>query len=74
MVVVRSLTQEEKEKAERVAKQIAFDPASSDPDWLNHRPEAEAPVLVMERRSLMIDLILRDEKAARMSPTILGFP
>jgi hypothetical protein len=74
VVVAGSLTHEEREKAERVAKQIASDPASGDPDWLNHLPEAEALVLMMERGPLMIDLILLDEKAARNVAHDLGVP
>jgi hypothetical protein len=74
VVVGVPLTQEEKEKAERVAKQIASDPASGDPEWLNHLPEAEALVLMMGLGPLMIDLILLDEKAARNVAHILGYP
>jgi len=79
VIVAEALTEQEKEGAEQVAKQIASDPASGDPDWLTHLPEAEVIVLVQERRSLMIDLILLDEKAARnvahdLALRMTGFP
>lgn len=40
----------------------------------DHFPEAEEVVLLMERRSLMIDLILLDERAARNVAHDLGLP
>lgn len=79
VMVVEPLTEREKEEAERVAKRIAADPTSGDPDWHGHLPEAEAMVLVQQRVSLMIDQILLDEKAARnvakeLNLDFTGFP
>lgn len=79
MIVVRQLTEREKEQAEWVAKRIAADPTSGDPDWRNYLPEAEAIVLMQQRTYLMIEQILLDEKAARkvaqeLGLGITGFP
>lgn len=79
VIVLEGLTEREKEQAEKVAKKIAADFASSDPDWRNHLPEAEAMVLMQRRTHLMIEQILLDEKAARkvafeMGLRITGFP
>lgn len=77
--VVEQLTEREKEDAESVAKRIAADPTSGDPEWSNHLPEAEAMVLMQQRAHLMIEQILLDEKAARnvaqeLGLRINGFP
>jgi predicted nucleic acid-binding protein len=79
LVVVKPLTEREKEEAERVAKRIAADPVSGDPDWRNHLPEAETMVLMQQRTSLIIEQILLDEKAARnvaqeLGLRLTGFP
>ena len=55
-----------------MAKRIAIDPTSGDPDWRSHLPEAEAMVLMQQRASLMIEQILLDEKAARNVAQELG--
>ena len=65
VIVVEPLTEREKEEAERVAKRIAAELTSGDPDWRSHRPEAEAMVLMQQRASLIVEQILLDEKAAR---------
>ena len=44
--VVEELTDREKQLAEDVARRIATDSTSHDPDWHSHLPEAEAIVLV----------------------------
>ncbi|MDI6792652.1 MAG: hypothetical protein QME81_07280 [bacterium] len=72
VIVVRQLTEREKEQAKWVAKRIAANPASSDPDWRNHLPEAEAIALMQQRAHLMVDQILLDEKAARNVAQDLG--
>ncbi len=79
VIVLEELTEREREQAEKVAKRIAADPASGDPDWRNHLPEAEAMVLMQQREHLMVEQILLDEKAARkvaqeMGLHITGFP
>jgi predicted nucleic acid-binding protein len=72
--VIEELTDREKELAESVARRIAADPTSHDPDWRNHLPEAEAIVLVQQWTHLMIGQILLDEKAARAVAQELGLP
>ena len=72
--VVEELTDREKELAEDVARRIAADPTSHDPDWRNHLPEAEAIILVQQWTHLMIGQILLDEKAARTVAQELGLP
>src|SRR5713101_3722174 len=72
--VVEELTEREKELAEGVAKRIAADPASHDPDWQNHLPEAEAIMLTQQRTHLMVGQILLDERAARKVAQELGLP
>jgi hypothetical protein len=72
--VVEELTEREKELAEGVAKRIAADPASHDPDWHNHLPEAEAIVLTQQRARLVVGQILLDERAARKVAQELGLP
>jgi predicted nucleic acid-binding protein len=72
--VIEELTDREKELAEDVARRIAADPISHDPDWHNHLPEAEAIVLVQQRAHLMIGQILLDEKAVRAVAQELGLP
>jgi len=72
VVVVEPLTEREKEEAERVAKRIAADPTSGDPDGRSHLPEAEAMVLMQRRASFMVEQILLDEKAARNVAQELG--
>lgn len=77
--VLEELSERETMKAAEVARQIAADPTSHDPDWRHHVPEAEAIVLMQRRPELMIDQILLDEKAARsvaksMGLSLTGFP
>jgi predicted nucleic acid-binding protein len=77
--VAEELAEREKELAENVARRIAADPTSRDPEWRNHLPEAEAIVLVQQRTHLMIEQILLDEKAARsvareLGLALTGFP
>jgi predicted nucleic acid-binding protein len=72
--VVEELTDREKELAEDVARRIATDPTSRDPEWRNHLPEAEAIVVVQQRTHLMIGQILLAEKAARGVAQELGLP
>jgi predicted nucleic acid-binding protein len=72
--VVEELTDREKELAENVARRIAADPTSRDPEWRNHLPEAEAIVVVQQGTHLMIGQILLDEKAARAVAQELGLP
>jgi len=72
VVVFVDLTEGEKKQAEQVAKRIAADQASGDPEWRNHLPEAEAMVLMQQRTHLMIEQILLDEKAARNVAKELG--
>jgi len=79
ITVADPLTQAEKEIAGQIAKRIAADPTSGDPDWRTHRPEAEAMMLMQQRDALLIDVILLDEKAARnvareMRLRMTGFP
>jgi predicted nucleic acid-binding protein len=79
VIEVEPLTERDKEEAERIAKRIAADPASGDPDWRNHLPEAEAMALMQQRTHLMIEQILLDEKAARnvaqeLGLRLTGFP
>jgi predicted nucleic acid-binding protein len=72
--VVEELTEREKELAEGVARRIATDPASHDPEWRNHLPEAEVMVLMQQRTHLAVGQILLDEKAARTVAQELGLP
>ena len=72
VIVIDPLTEQEKEEAERVARRIAADSTSGDPDWRSHLSEAEAIVLMQQRTSLMIEQILLDEKAARNAARDLG--
>ena len=72
--VVEDLTDQEKELAEGVARKIAADSTSHDPDWHNHLPEAEAIVLTQQRTHLMVEQILLDERAARQVARELGLP
>ena len=72
--VAAELGEREKELAEEVAKRIATTPTSHDPDWRNHLPEAEAIVLMQQRKHLMVEQILLDEKAARQVAQELGLP
>jgi hypothetical protein len=55
-----------------VAKQIAFDPASGDPDWLNHLPETETAVLVEVREEM--SMALRFELKGNDDWRILRWP
>lgn len=70
-VVAVELTDEEKARARDMARKIAASPSSPDPDYRNHRPEAEAMVLI-GRPELRCRRILLDEKAARAVATELG--
>jgi len=77
--VIEQLTEQEKREAEQIAKSIASESTSGDPDWHNHLPEAEAISLMQHRRHLMIDIMLIDEKAARkvaqkLKLEFTGFP
>jgi predicted nucleic acid-binding protein len=72
--VVEELTDQEKILAEGVARRIAADSTSHDPDWHNHLPEAEAIVLTQQRTHLMVAQILLDERAARQVARELGLP
>ncbi len=70
--VLEELSEPERMEAAAVARQIAADPTSHDPDWRHRVPEAEAIVLMHQRPELMIDQILLDEKAARSVAKTLG--
>lgn len=72
LIVADPLTEREREEAERVARRIAADSTSGDPDWRSHLPEAEAIALMQQRASLVIEQILLDEKAARNVARELG--
>jgi predicted nucleic acid-binding protein len=77
IIVIENLTQSEQKKAEQIAKKIAL--KSTDPSWESHITEAEAMTLIRQRKELMIDTILLDEKAARdvakeLGLQIIGFP
>jgi predicted nucleic acid-binding protein len=79
VIALKGLTEREREIAEQVAKRIAGVPASGDPDWRNHLPEAEAMALMQQRTHLMIEQILLDERTARevareLELRITGFP
>lgn len=78
-VAVVELSVSEKQQAEAVAQLIAKLPASGNPDWRHHLPEAEAIALTQERTELGVAIILLDEKAARqiakeMGLRLTGFP
>lgn len=64
VVLTEALTPDERERAETLARRIAEQPSSGDPDYHNHLPEAEAMV-VTARPELGCTLILLDELAAR---------
>ena len=64
VVVAEALTANEKERAEMLARRIAAQPSSGDPDYRNHLPEAEVMV-VAARPEFGCTLILLDELAAR---------
>jgi predicted nucleic acid-binding protein len=72
--VIEELTEREKELAQGVARRIAADSTSHDPDWRSHLPEAEAIVLTQQRAPLVVGQILLDEKAARKVAQELGLP
>ena len=78
IVLAEALTPNEKERAETLARRIAEQPSSGDPDYHNHLPEAEAMVITA-RPELRCTLILLDELAARAVAEeeglrITGFP
>jgi len=78
VVLAEALTAKEKERAEMLARRVAAQPSSGDPDYRNHLPEAEAMV-VAARSELECTLILLDELAARVVAQeerlrITGFP
>jgi predicted nucleic acid-binding protein len=78
VVLAEALTAKEKERAEMLARRIAAQPSSGDPDYCNHLPEAEAMVIAA-RPELECTLILLDELAARVVAEeeglrITGFP
>ena len=78
VMLAEPLTADEKERAETLARRIAVQPLSGDPDYRNHLPEAEAMV-VAARPELGCTLILLDELAARAVAEeerlrITGFP
>ena len=72
--IIEELTDQEKALAENVAKKIATDPTSHDPEWRNHLPEAEAIAITQHRTSLFAGQLLLDEKAARKIAQDLGLP
>jgi predicted nucleic acid-binding protein len=77
IIVIESLTGLEQKEAEQIAKQIAT--KSTDPNWKSHITEAEAMALARQRKELMIDTVLLDEKAARdvaksLELQYIGFP
>lgn len=79
VVVIDRLSEEEREESERLARAIAMDPASGDPDWRGHVPEAEAMAVAQQRPHLLMDQVLLDEKAARnvasqIGLSVTGFP
>lgn len=79
IAMVEPLQRRETVEAQEIARRIAADPASQDPEWRNHYPEAEAVVIMLRRHELLIDQILLDEKAARavaveMGLSVTGFP
>jgi predicted nucleic acid-binding protein len=78
VVLAETLTADEKDRAETLARRIAAQPSSGDPDYRNHLPEAEAMV-VATRPELGCVRILLDELAARAVAEeeglrITGFP
>lgn len=78
VVLAEALTANEKERVEMLARRIAAQPSSGDPDYRSHLPEAEAMV-VTARPELGCTLILLDELAARVVAEeeglrITGFP
>ena len=78
VVLAEALTADEKERAEMLARRIAAQPSSGDPDYRSHLPEAETMVVVA-RPELGCTLILLDELAARAVAEeerlrITGFP
>ncbi len=77
--VLGELSESETLQAAAIARQIAVDPTSHDPEWRHHVPEAEAIVLMQQRPELMNDQIWLDEKAARsvaksIGLSLTGFP
>jgi len=78
VVLAEALTSDERNRAELLARRIAAQPLSGDPDYRGHLPEAEAMV-VAARPELGCTLILLDELAARAVANeeglrITGFP
>ena len=78
VVLAEALTADEKERAGMLARRIATQPSSGDPDYHNHLPEAEAMVIAA-RPEPECALILLDELAARAVAEeeglrITGFP
>lgn len=78
VVLAEELTTDEKQRAESLARRIAKQPSSGDPNHPNHLPEAEA-IVITARPELGCTLILLDELAARAVAEeeglrITGFP
>lgn len=78
VVLAEALTADEKERAEMLARRIAAQPSSGDPDYRGHLPEAEM-MIVAARTELGCVRILLDELAARTVAEeeglrITGFP
>jgi predicted nucleic acid-binding protein len=78
VVLAEALTADEKERAETLARRIAVQPLSGDPDYRSHLPEAEV-IVVTARPELGCTLTLLDELAARVVAEeeglrITGFP
>jgi predicted nucleic acid-binding protein len=78
VVVAEAVSAKEKERAETLARRIAAQPSSGDPDYRSHLPEAEA-IVVTARPELGCTLTLLDELAARVVAEeeglrITGFP
>lgn len=72
-VVVQTLTQKEKQTAQKIAEAIAQSPLTKDKVVKNHYPEAEA-ITLMERSQLQAQEILLDELAARAIAKERGIP
>ncbi len=72
-IVVLTLTDLEKQTAQKIAEAIAQSRLSKDKVAQNHYPEAEA-IALMERKELQAQEILLDELAARSIATKRGIP
>jgi len=71
VVVIKNLTDKEKEEAMEVARRIATEPSCRDSIVPNHLPEAEL-IVVSQRAEIQCAGILLDERAARSVAKNMG--